>query len=480
MIIGVTSVALFAGQTVLGATYYWDADGIAAGNNAVLGTALGGTGSWDTSSLLWYNSATNTDVAWPNSLSDTAIFSGTAGTVTLAGAGVNAVSLQFLTTGYTLGGAALTLGGTGSNLFVGSAVTASINSVIAGSTGLGVYGLGTLNLTGLNSYTGNTSISNGATLNLDFTTNATDIINNASPLVFNGGTLKLSGVSGATDSQTFASTSVAGNAVITLTQNAATSLTVNLGAITQTAGGTLNFSVAPSASIIANTTSPNDASGILGPWATVGTGTAVRYATVSGGAIASYAGATVATANLANVSSAATNYSFVGAATLASSLTANTLQFTTDTASRTIALGANSLTLNGILNTSTQVYTISGAGTIPIGANNELVISGSNSVTISYAITGAGKNLTYNGTAGALTLNTTASTFTGTTYVNSGGGSVLLGLANVLNSASSLVVNGGTIGQTTFAQSLAAVTLKAGTINGTTGALTSTAAFDLQ
>ena len=479
--IGVTSVALFAGQTVLGANYYWDSDGIAAGDNVVLGTSLGGAGSWDTSSLLWYNSATNSDVAWPNSLSDTAIFTGTAGTVTLAGAGVNAGSLQFLTTGYTLGGAALTLGGTGSNVFVGSSITASINSVIAGSNGLGVYGPGTLNLTGLNSYTGNTSISNGATLNLDFTTNATDIINNTSPLVFNGGTLKLSGVSGATDSQTFASTSVAGNAVITLTQNSATSLTVNLGAITQTAGGTLNFSAAPSASVIANTTSSNDASGILGTWATVGTGTAVRYATVSGGAIAPYTGATAATANLANLTSATTNYSFTGAAaTLAGNLTANTLQFTSDTVGRTIALGANTLTLNGILNTSSQVYTISGTGTIAVGANNDLVISGSNSVTISSAITGTGKNLIYNGTAGALTLNTTASTFTGTTYVNSGGGSVALSLANVLNSASSLVVNGGTIGQTTFAQSLAAVTLRAGTINGTTGLLTSAAAFDLQ
>ena len=461
------------------ATYYWDSDATAAGDNPVLGTGLGGTGNWDTASLLWYNSLTNADVAWPNSAADAAIFTGTAGAVTLAAGGVNAGSLQVLTTGYSLSGGALTLGGAGSNVFVGSGVTATINSAIAGTNGLGVYGPGTLNLTGANSYSGSTNVNNGATLNLNFATNATDIISSGSPLVLNSGTLTLTGASGATNSQTFASTSIAGGSIVTMTQNGATSLTANLGTITQTVGGTLNLSVVPTAGVlVANTTSSNDASGILGPWATVGTGTATRYATVSSGTISAYSGATAATANLANVTSATTNYSFVGAATLAGARTANTLHFTTDTATRIIALGTNTLTLNGILNTSGQVYTISGAGTIAIGSNNELVISGSNSVTISSAITGAGKNLTYNGTGGALTLNTTASTFTGTTTVNSG--TMTLALANVLNSASSLVVNGGTIGQTTFAQSLAAVTLKNGTINGTTGLLTSAAAFDLQ
>ncbi len=105
----------------------------------------------------------------------------------------------------------------------------------------------------------------------------------ASSLALNGGTLTLTGTTGATDSQTFAGTTVSGGGVITLTQGGATSLTVALGAITQSTGGTLNFTIVPATSgVIATTTSAN-VNGILGPWATVGLLTnTLRYATVNG------------------------------------------------------------------------------------------------------------------------------------------------------------------------------------------------------
>src|ERR1700759_3294873 len=55
------------------ATLFWDADAAAT-------TATGGTGNWDTTSVIWRNgSATGTLQAWVNG-SD-AVFGGTAGTV---------------------------------------------------------------------------------------------------------------------------------------------------------------------------------------------------------------------------------------------------------------------------------------------------------------------------------------------------------------------------------------------------------------
>ncbi len=82
------------------------------------------------------------DTSWTNVGTETAVFGGTAGAVTVTAGGVNTGALQFLTTGYTLGGGQITLGGAGSNLFVNSALTTTINSVIAGSNGLGLNGGG--------------------------------------------------------------------------------------------------------------------------------------------------------------------------------------------------------------------------------------------------------------------------------------------------------------------------------------------------
>ena len=82
-------------------------------------------------------------------------------------------------------------------------------------------------------------------------------------------------------------------------------------------------------------------------------------------------------------------------------------------------------------------------------------------------------------TNGNVTFDTVASTYTGTTTVNSG--TLTLGLANVINSASSLVMNGGTVGISTFDQSLAGVKVTGGgAITGTTGILTSASAYDIQ
>lgn len=74
------------------ATLFWDSDGTAGG-------ATGGTGTWNTSALLWNNAGAMT--AWDNSAGNVASFGGTAGIVTL-GAPVTTTGLTFTSSGYTI------------------------------------------------------------------------------------------------------------------------------------------------------------------------------------------------------------------------------------------------------------------------------------------------------------------------------------------------------------------------------------------
>ena len=110
-----------------GASVVWDADGTSGGTT-------GGTGTWDTGTPLWDNLGTM--VNWVNANNDTALFGGTAGTVTL-GAPITAGGLTFTSNGYLLTGDTLTLAAPiGSNSPViqvtGNGARATISSVLAG------------------------------------------------------------------------------------------------------------------------------------------------------------------------------------------------------------------------------------------------------------------------------------------------------------------------------------------------------------
>jgi autotransporter-associated beta strand protein len=139
--------------------YYWDPD-TNIGNNSPLGAGLGGTGSWNTFDSVWWDGAAS--FYWPNFNTDTAIFDGASGTVTLD-TGMVANSLVFRKPRYLLTGGDLTASGVSPSIRVTMGDLATINSRLEGTSGLIKTGGGALRLgNSLNNYTGATTINNGA------------------------------------------------------------------------------------------------------------------------------------------------------------------------------------------------------------------------------------------------------------------------------------------------------------------------------
>jgi autotransporter-associated beta strand protein len=120
------------------AALYWDADGMAVGNNTSSGAGLGGSGNWEAAGK-WFDGAS--DVSWTSATD--AVFIGAAGTVTL-GSPQSAMSLAFKSNGYTITGSALTLGPSPANITTDAGVTATIAATIAGPATMTKLGPGTL------------------------------------------------------------------------------------------------------------------------------------------------------------------------------------------------------------------------------------------------------------------------------------------------------------------------------------------------
>ncbi|MEI6506269.1 MAG: hypothetical protein WCO90_10390, partial [Planctomycetota bacterium] len=131
----------------------WAADGVNSG----------GTGTWDTSSTTWIGAYGPS--AWQPQAN--ALFSGTSGgTVTVAAGGVSVGrGLSFSANGYTVAGNAISLTGTTAstnNLFVGTGLSATVNSNLAATSGLSKSGAGTLVVGG--TISGGTVFVNNGTL----------------------------------------------------------------------------------------------------------------------------------------------------------------------------------------------------------------------------------------------------------------------------------------------------------------------------
>jgi autotransporter-associated beta strand protein len=140
-------------------TLYWDPDGNPTGNNITTGAGLGGDGNWTTGTgTYWYNPSSGTDIPWADG--DIAVFMGRPRTVSILTT-VQAASVQFASSGYTIAGGTLTLTTSDTHTIQVNSGTATISSVIGGSNGMTKTGAGALVLGAASGYTGNTAIQNG-------------------------------------------------------------------------------------------------------------------------------------------------------------------------------------------------------------------------------------------------------------------------------------------------------------------------------
>jgi hypothetical protein len=128
-------------------TYYWDPDTNAYNDSVAFGgSGTGGAGTWNTTIPQWWVGSGFSEQTWSNAGNDTAVFSGTAGTVTL-GEPITVGGLQFNTTGYAVVASTanpLSFGAVNSALTLNNVFAATITGQVGGSGGVtlggGVFG----------------------------------------------------------------------------------------------------------------------------------------------------------------------------------------------------------------------------------------------------------------------------------------------------------------------------------------------------
>jgi hypothetical protein len=125
---------------------------------ATSGTAIGGSGTWSTVGMRWVN---GTGRMLPVTTSQ-AVFSGSAGTVTVSGQ-VGAAGLAFQSDGYLLTGGTIAVASGGSRpaIDVAAGITGTITATLSGSSGIVKTGPGTLAVTRPLAITGTAIVSAG-------------------------------------------------------------------------------------------------------------------------------------------------------------------------------------------------------------------------------------------------------------------------------------------------------------------------------
>ena len=454
------------------AEMYWTADG----------SSLGGTGTWNTTNTTWSTSNASVSGTGWNSAS-TAVFEGTAGTVTVGSVSANA-GVSFATNGYTLTSGTLTLGAASdvaNAITVDSGVQATIDSVLAGSNGMTKAGVGTLVLGASNTYTGGTNVNAGI---LQGTTSSLqgNIVNNAA-VVFNQSTTgtysgDMSGIGALTKNGS-------GSVTLSGSNNYSGATTINAGTL-----------------VLGSNTAIGDDSAVTinGGELNVGSRSeTVHSMTMSGGAIAIGSG----TLTLNNASS------FTGGTvTLAGSINSR-LNTTGDTTlgsvgfvynhssslsdSKGLVAGGNIIV--NAASTANFTNAAAGIGRIELNADTTIDVGAGGTMNVAWVVDqfGGTRSLTKNGT-GALVL-TGANTFAGATTVNDGtlqaaaanalgstsevnvnGGSLLVTAGGSINDSAAINLGGGTLSLNgTFDESVGALTLSADSIidlDGFSGTLT--------
>jgi len=351
--------------------------------------------------------------------------------------------------GSTSGSIALTLDGlnTGNNTLSG----AISNGNASGGLSITKTGIGTWSISGnaANTFTGGLNVNRG-TLNLDFSSMSTptNLVDAANALSFGGGTFLVTGQnSSSTTSQTLASLAITGGAnTLQLSPQGTGNTTVAFTSsnITRSGGGTLNFILPSNSTVSLNASLTN---GIVGPWATVGTGNATTYAAVTSGTIYSYTGTTAAAPANMTATNGTVNYELTAATgTAPGSASLNTIRHAGT--GGTLSLNATTgLTANGILNAGNGTLSIQ-TGNLIIGSNRQIVFNTANSsfITVSSNIANNNAGSSDLVKTGSSTLTLTGNnTYSGTTYVNQGtlqiGNSGTTGATGDLGNSTNLVVN---------------------------------------
>lgn len=388
---------------------------------------------------------------------------------TAAASGTNTNSLTVSsTTGIVVG-----QGISGTNIPAGSVVTSIVSgTVITISTNIGtaVAASTALTFTANSNFTGNVTVG-GGTLQVRPTAgagNGSDVINNASQIIFGadaltnngwaGGTFEYQGsaAGGTLIEQVGALTTSAGHGILKVTANGGTP-TLNLASLgTRTAGATLNLQ--PTGGPITFTAAAGT-NGILGGYATFGAaGTEFAASVTAGGTATALTGqATLPTSG--GVST--TNYQSTG--TPAANLSAQSINSLKMVNAQTITLaGTLTLTSGGVLfdnsidaasiaNNGTATNTLGAAASEVIittngtGAGNLLTNTLGNPLSVNALISSTTGSLTKAG-SGILVVGG-ANTFTGTVTINEGG--LRLGATTatlgVPAAASTLVMRQGTV-----------------------------------
>ena len=446
-------------------TVYWDSDASGANNSTLSGTNLGGTGNWNSSTsatplLNWWPGTGTTDQAWVNANNNTAVFWGTAGTVSLTDA-ITVGGLQFNTTGYSINTGANTLTfANGSVITLNNIAAATITGAVTGSGSMAITSSGstagvlTLNGTSAGGWSGATTISNGATLALSgsnqallntsaialggsitlTSTNAgeaaLDRISNTATITSTGGIFTVNDTAGAAGaySETTGTLALASGLLNIVATNANTGGTevLALSGLTHSGTSTVAFSAGGGLNTTTNRinvagATATTAGQIIGPWATVGasSGAQTDYAVydASGNVLA----ANIAASAETTWTNAASSYTLSSGATLSGSRTMTSLRYTGGTGA--LALGGNNLQTDGILNGGSGTLTISGSGLLTqtgTAAGMVYINTGNANITISSTIANNTGALALVKT-GAGTLNLSgANTYTGDTVVQEG------------------------------------------------------------
>ncbi|HEX4083935.1 MAG TPA: autotransporter-associated beta strand repeat-containing protein, partial [Chthoniobacteraceae bacterium] len=424
-------------------------------------TAGGGSGNWDLTASDWASGGTN-DLVWTNSSS--AFFAGAAGTVTLDSTNViDANSLTFDVSGYTITGGTLDLVGTTPAIAGGVAsLSDTVTSVITGTSGLnlGSTSGSHLNITlgGANTYTGSTVLTAGVYLYINTLANTS-----APSSLGESGTIQL-GSNGSTTQVYYTGTGGSTNALWTIGGNSTATNIFNNGSGAISFTNTGDAAVATGAGTgVRNITLEGSNSGANSFGETIndintGLGSITNVIKTGTGTWAltganTYSGGTTLSGGLLEIG----NASALGTGTF--SVTAGGTSFD-NTTGGSISI-SNPLTLSGgsVTFVGSSAMTVSGTTTLS-GTGSSITVE-SNSLTLSGPVveqSGSTAGLAVSG-AGTLWL-TAANSYSGGTTI--GGGMVKIdGVGTLGASAGALTLNGGGLDLGTTSQTVGALSITA-------------------